>query len=82
MYGVYSEDDDEMYYMSLEQVWEYIKEFDSGLFQNYSVNINGDKVLVYEVSAGANGKLDDEDIESFFYNYSESGLIIRKITKQ
>lgn len=82
MYGVYVVDDDEMFVMNTKEVWNYLQENDSGLFQNYSVHTDdGNKVLVYEPTAGANGKIDEVDIDEFFHGYTEQGIIIRKISK-
>lgn len=77
MFGVYNRDDDEMYLMSKEQVWKYLQK-NSPLFQNYSVVTNGETVIVSESSAGANGKLSEQALEDFYYEF-EDWLIIRPI---
>ncbi len=78
MYGLYNQCDDEMFLMTIEEVWRYLQD-KTPVFQSYSVFTDGQTVKVYESSAGANGKLSEQSINEFFAGFEEEGLIIRPI---
>lgn len=79
MFGVYVKNDDEMFLMNAEQVWDYLSKT-SDLFQTYSVTTDGEKVMVYEPSSGANGKIGEVSLEEFYEGFDEDGLLIRPIS--
>lgn len=79
MYGVYVKDDDEMFLMNAEEVWNHLQN-KSPLFQSYSVTTDGEVVKIYEISMGANGKLEETSLEEFYEGFEEDGLLIRKIS--
>lgn len=77
MYGIYVTDDDEMFVMSQDEVFDYLE---NASLLNFSVKTDGHMVSIWEPSAGANGKLDEVSVNEFFDSFKEDGYIIRPIS--
>jgi|GEM_PF-7013656 len=77
MYGIYATKDDEMYVMSQEEVFDFLR--DASLLR-FSVHTDGHTVSIWEPSAGANGKLDEVSVNEFFHSFEEDGYVIRPIS--
>ncbi|OKP81599.1 hypothetical protein A3842_10990 [Paenibacillus sp. P3E] len=80
MFGVFIKDDDELFVMNVDEVFHYLSA-KSALFLNYGVHTNGENVSVWEVSAGANGKLAEVYINEFFEGFEDEGIFIRKVSE-
>ncbi|GAB6926022.1 hypothetical protein JCM10914A_56060 [Paenibacillus sp. JCM 10914] len=77
MYGIYATNDDEMFVMSQDEVFIFLR---NASLLNFSVHTDGNKVSIWEPSAGANGKLDEVSVSEYFSSFEEDGYIIRPIS--